>query len=85
VTPAGRGAHIARLERRDRRRDEGRRYVQRQAAMQALSDEQANRMVLLLRRHLDAGAEPPSAAETRELEDLLAPIAGLYEPDDELP
>lgn len=85
MTPSGRDRHIVRLEGRGRRRDEERRYVQRQAAMDALSDDQLERFILLGRRCWREGQDPLSAEETAELDAVVAPIIALYEPDDELP
>jgi hypothetical protein len=85
VTPGGRARHLARLETRVRRRDEQGRAAARQAALEALSDDALQQVVLLGRRWRHEGPRSLSAAEAAELDSLLAPILALYEPDDELP
>jgi hypothetical protein len=83
VTPSVRDGHTARLERRNIRRGARRREAQVDAALEALSDEQMERGLLLGRRCQNDGPESLSAEEMAELEGIFGPIMALYGPDDE--
>jgi hypothetical protein len=85
MTPAGRCCHVARLECRDRRLDERCRLAQRRAIVDTMSNDDLKRLVALLRRAVEDGADALSAAETAALDALFGPVLALSEADDEVP